>query len=275
MSAGPTGERGDRVRRFPSAAGRHAGARHQSAARRDLITAVDLPARGLRQELHLSEAARPPVLRLRAGLGRGGARDRRRHDQRRRASRWAASPTSRGATRRRRHCCAGKPADAEQLRARAADLMLRDAQATSTTTSRSSWRAAPSSARCRRPPQARRSRRPTSASSEAAMVATQLDGNDPMSARRAAASTAAPRSPAPPNMPPSSPPPTSPMATSSSVDHRQGPHHRASTLAAARGGARRHQGLHAREPAAHGLARRQNYQDQVGAPRLAVPAALR
>ncbi len=45
----------------------------------EIIVSVDLPAAGLRAAPHLPEAPRPAVLRLRAGVGGGGAEARRRH----------------------------------------------------------------------------------------------------------------------------------------------------------------------------------------------------
>ena len=58
---------------FPSPARRHAAARHQSRARRDHHGGRAAAARFSR-ELHLPEDPRPPVLCVRAGVGRGGAR---------------------------------------------------------------------------------------------------------------------------------------------------------------------------------------------------------
>ena len=93
----------------------------------EIITAVELPAAGLRDELQLSEDPRPALLRVRAGFGRGRAGARRRHASRRRGWRSAASRTSRGAIRRRRRRCAGR-LPIEAAFARAADLLLRDAK---------------------------------------------------------------------------------------------------------------------------------------------------
>ena len=64
----------------------------------------------LRGELHLSQDPRPPVLCVRAGIGRRRARARRRTIVRR-ASRSAASRTSRGATRQAEAALTGQPAD--------------------------------------------------------------------------------------------------------------------------------------------------------------------
>ena len=72
--------------------------------------AIDLPAERLRRALHLPEAARPAVLRLRAGLGRGGAARStaaRSRDGAHRARRRRPQAVARRA--RPRRCCAGKP----------------------------------------------------------------------------------------------------------------------------------------------------------------------
>ena len=142
---GPGGRARHRVRRLPSAARRHAAARQQSAAERDRH-GDRASGEGLRGELQLSENPRPAVLCVRAGVGRGrtGARGRphqggaagarRRRAQavaRARGGSGAARPGRRSSdvSRRRPICCCATP------------------KATSTTPSRSSWRAAPSSAR--------------------------------------------------------------------------------------------------------------------------------
>ena len=113
----------------------------------EIITAVELPAQGLCGELQLPEDPRPAVLRVRAGVGRGGARARGRHASRRRASRSAASRTSRGAIRRPKRRCAGKPANAADLRAGGRRAAARRQGLRRTTPSRSTSRAAPSCAR--------------------------------------------------------------------------------------------------------------------------------
>ena len=65
----------------------------------------DRPAGGaFSRPLHLSEAARPAVLRLRAGLGRRGALASTAAGSPTRASRSAASPTSRGAVATPKRC---------------------------------------------------------------------------------------------------------------------------------------------------------------------------
>ena len=93
----------------------------------EIITAIELPAQGLRRELHLSEDPRPPVLCVRAGVGRGRARARRRHDQggaagarRRRAQAVARSGGRSGAARADR-----RTRDSFDARGR---RMLRDAK---------------------------------------------------------------------------------------------------------------------------------------------------
>ena len=112
----------------------------------EIITAIELPARGLRGELQLSEDPRPPVLRVRAGVGRGRAGARRRPASRRRGWRSAASPTSRGAIRRPKPRCAGRPPTRRPSRRRPT-CCCATPRASRTTPSRSIWRAAPSSAR--------------------------------------------------------------------------------------------------------------------------------
>ena len=101
---------------------------------------------GLCGELQLPEDPRPAVLCVRAGLGRGRAGARRRHDQggaagarRRRAQAVARSGGRSGAARpgRRR----GEPSRARPT------CCCATPRASRTTPSRSSWRAAPSSAR--------------------------------------------------------------------------------------------------------------------------------
>ena len=82
---------------------------------------------GLCGELHLPQDPRPPVLCVRAGVGRGGAGARRRHASRRRAWRSAASRTSRGAITAAEAALRGQPAT-EATFAQAADVLLRDAK---------------------------------------------------------------------------------------------------------------------------------------------------
>ena len=71
---------GHRICGFPSAARRHAGARHQPGIPRDHHSHRN-SAEGLQRELLLSENPRPPVLCVRTDIGGSSARTRRRHDQ--------------------------------------------------------------------------------------------------------------------------------------------------------------------------------------------------
>ena len=93
----------------------------------EIVTAVELPAAGLRRELHLSENPRPAVLRVCARLRRGRARARGRHHQggalgagRRRAQAVARSPAPKPR-------CAARPRT-RRLSRSAADVLLRDAK---------------------------------------------------------------------------------------------------------------------------------------------------
>ena len=143
---GPAGERTHRVRGFPSAARRTRRSATPTCEPNEIVTAIELPAQGLCDQLHLSENPRPPVLRVRARIDRGRAGARRRHDQggapgarRRRAQAVArsggrsgaarAGADRRGLQRARPICCCATP------------------RASSTTPSRSTSRAAASSAR--------------------------------------------------------------------------------------------------------------------------------
>ena len=84
----------------------------------EIITAIELPAAGLRRELHLPEDPRPPLLRVRAGLGRGRAGARRRHDQGRAAGarRRRAQAVARSGGRSR--CCAASRRTSDSFRQR-------------------------------------------------------------------------------------------------------------------------------------------------------------
>ena len=116
---------------------------------------------GLRRKLYLSEDPRPAVLRLRACVSGGRAGARRRQDQRGaiRARRGRAQAMAR--SRRRGRACAGKAPDDARFK-RAADALLRRRQGLSSTTpSRSSLRAAPSSARSAKRRRAGRNRNRT------------------------------------------------------------------------------------------------------------------
>ena len=70
----------------------------------EIITAVELPRRGLRRSLHLPEDPRPHVLRVRPGLGRRRRSISTAAPSGRPASRWAGWRTSRGVTATRRRC---------------------------------------------------------------------------------------------------------------------------------------------------------------------------
>ena len=93
----------------------------------ELITAVDLPPLAVRGALALPQGARPRVVRVRARLGRRGARRRRRRGARRAASRWAASRTSRGARSAPRTRCAARRRP-KRRSARAVDAELAQAR---------------------------------------------------------------------------------------------------------------------------------------------------
>ena len=123
--AGPTGERTIPFADFHRLPG-DTPQRDTNLKPNEIITAIELPARGLRRELQLFENSRPAFLRVRAGFGRGRAGARRRPHQ--------GSPA--GARRGRAQAMArpeveetlrGQAAD-EQAFGRAADLLLRDAK---------------------------------------------------------------------------------------------------------------------------------------------------
>ena len=89
----------------------------------ELITAVELPAAGVRRAFDLPQGARPRQLRLRARLGRRGARARRRTRSPTCGSRSAASPPSRGGRGApRRRCEAGRPRETASVAAAEAEL---------------------------------------------------------------------------------------------------------------------------------------------------------
>ena len=93
----------------------------------EIITAVDLPAQGLRRALRVPEGPRPRVLRVRAGVGRRRAGDGRRDDHggAPRAGRRGAQALAQ--TARPRRCCgAGRPRGTTSERA--AEALLRDAR---------------------------------------------------------------------------------------------------------------------------------------------------
>ena len=69
---GPSGERVIPFARLPPPAGRRSVSRDNTLATGELVTAIDLPAEEFACQLHLSQAARPPLVRLRPRLGRRG-----------------------------------------------------------------------------------------------------------------------------------------------------------------------------------------------------------
>ena len=101
---------------------------------------------GFCQELHLSENPRPPVLCVRAGVGRGGAGARRRHDQAGAAGARRRRAQAVARTRAPRRRCAARPQrrDIHPCGGPACCATPRDSR---TTLSRSTWRARSSSAR--------------------------------------------------------------------------------------------------------------------------------
>ena len=102
--------------------------RDTNLAAGEIITAVDLPARGF-PEHHT-------YLKVRERTSYASARP---------ASRWAASPTSRGATARPRRCCTASALPGTPF-GRSPRRSCATRGVSATTTSRSSWRSAPSSA---------------------------------------------------------------------------------------------------------------------------------
>ena len=124
--AGPQGERTIPIADFHRLPG-DTPERDTNLEANEIITAVELPAKGFADQLHLHQDPRPALLRLRARFDRRGDGDRGRHDRGRAASRLAASRTSRGARRRRRRSSSGKAPDDEAF-GRAAEVLLRDAR---------------------------------------------------------------------------------------------------------------------------------------------------
>ena len=122
-----TGRRAvDPARRFPPLARRRAAARHRARARRADHRGRSAAAR-VRGAVGVPQSARPRVVRVRARVGRRGARRRRRHACATCGSRWAASRTSRGARRRAEDVLRGAPASEEVFR-HAADAVLAEAR---------------------------------------------------------------------------------------------------------------------------------------------------
>ena len=143
---GPVGRARDRVCRLPPAARRYARTSIPTSKPDEIITAVELPAKGfasnysyLKIRDRLSYAFALVSDRRRAGAGR-------RHDQGGAPRRSAASRTSPGAIRRpKRRCAGGRPTSRPLRRART--LCCATPRAMPTTPSRSSWRGAASFAR--------------------------------------------------------------------------------------------------------------------------------
>ena len=123
---GPSGERTIAFADFHRLPGRHPATRHQSASQRDRH-GDRASGEGLCDKLHLSENPRPAVLCVCAGVGRGRAGAGWRHASARPGLRSAASRTSRGAIRRRKRRCAGKP-PTEQTFTQRGRYVLRDAK---------------------------------------------------------------------------------------------------------------------------------------------------
>ena len=140
-SLGPEGRRA----RFPSASSTVCTATPGEARRcckhGELITAVELPARRRSPAVALPEGARPAALRVRAGVGGGGAGSQGRHDHRRRAWRWAAWRTSRGARRGGEGILVGAQPGEPTFRRAAEAATARRAAAQAQRASRSSWQA--------------------------------------------------------------------------------------------------------------------------------------
>ena len=110
---GPGGERAHPLRRLPPPARRHAAPRHEPGRRRAHHGGRSAR-QGLRRAPRLPQGPRPHVLRVRAGVGRRGAGDGRRHDHggASRAGRRGAQTLARP---RRRGAAAGQRGHAGQL----------------------------------------------------------------------------------------------------------------------------------------------------------------
>ena len=271
-STGPDGERAHPVRRLPPPARRHAGAATPPWSRASSSPRSTCPPRAspqhytylkLRDRLSYAFALVSVAAALELD---GGTVDERPPRARRRGAQAVARPRGRGAARGQ----AGHRARASRPRPTSS---LREARGRRR--QRLQDRAGAARHRPRRstrPPPARRSRSATSASSEDRRMTPDLQLHRPRQLRRQPAQPRRrPRQgdgPAP-STPPSSPPPDLlyGYVVSSAIAkgritrdrHRRG-----------RGRARRPRGLHAREPAAHRLARPQ-LPGRGGAARLAVP----
>ena len=245
---GPGGERAIPFADFHRLPGDKPRARHQSRPR-EMITAVELPPKAFAEALHLSQAARPAVLCLRAGLGGGGARDRRRHDRRARlALGGVAHKPWRDAGGGGAAASASRRSEASSRGRRS---ILRGAQGLGHNDFKIDLarRAIVRALAQARP--ARRRSRATSAFSEAEAMTSNIQISK-TSARRYVGTPQRRvdgrlRSPAAPSMPPSSRRRAWPWLCRVS-DDRQGPDH-AHRHRGGGGGAGRARGLHPREPA--------------------------
>ena len=204
--AGPAGSADNRVCGFPSAARRYPAARYQPESRRDHHR-DRASGQGIQRKLFLPEDPRPPVLCVRAGIGRGRARTRGRYDQggppgaRRRRPQAMAQPG--GRNRPARPARRGERVRVGRRRPAARRQGLR-AQRLQDRTGATRHRPDAGSGRAGNPAIAYPTR-------EFGDRHDKLYRNSDI-----AASTAGPRSPARPNMPASSTSVASPMAMSSS-----------------------------------------------------------
>ena len=123
---GPSGERAIAFADFHRLPG-DTPQRDSNLGPNEIITAVELPGARLCSELQLPEDPRPPVLCLRAGVGRGGARARRRQHQGRAAGARRRRPQAVARSGGRGGAARTRPPIAATFE-RAADLLLRDAK---------------------------------------------------------------------------------------------------------------------------------------------------
>ena len=113
-------------RRFSSLARRHAAPRDRAGTRRP-DHACRAAAAEIGKQALLFEAARPSFVRIRAGLGGGHSRNRKRNSHRARELRWAASGRSRGDRPRPKPRSSARPANSANFR-KAAEAAMRDAK---------------------------------------------------------------------------------------------------------------------------------------------------
>ena len=104
---------------FHTLPGDHPGDRDACSQPGELITHVELPAIAVRAALALRQGARPRVVRVRAGIGRGRARRRTAARSATRASRSAASATKPWRSEEAEAALVGQPRDAASVRAAA------------------------------------------------------------------------------------------------------------------------------------------------------------